>query len=776
MFRKRPLFLCCTFYITASALAFCLSPVGKLIMAFLIAVTTIIVLIIALCGKLNKIKVIIFGSAAVFSAVAVMVSFLYFDVSVQNKQRYYGKVCDIRAVVTDRICENGTYSVYGIELNEIDGERQNFKALLECNGVNDLQHGFIMEALALGTGLENNRTGYDIKSLLSDGYKMTFSFDLIDENGEDGMRNKFTVTEERADSFSVNASRLNGYLCAKLRMEIGDTSGALAGALLLGNRSHIRSGILEDFKRAGVSHILALSGMHITVIMGFIDMILKRVRMRKTPRIVFMCVAAPLYLILTGCSSSATRAVIMVLIAYLTKLIGRRGDTLTSLSIAGALIMMVSPESVCDISYWLSFLATFGIVAGNETFGIYLQKLRDHVAKHRILKFPLYIFTAIIVSLFANSAVMCVMWLFFGELSLLSPISTLVLSPLAYLLIVFTLIYFAFSWIPYLSAGLAFLIDRTASLMISASGIFSAPGSAYISLRYRSAGVIIVAMTVLTVILLTVKLRKRYIVAVPSFLATVIVIAISFIGSANAEPKITYLNSVRSDLLVITSSEVSAVCDISNGKMNYYSAVETLKKNGKTSADSFIITHYHTGQANSIERFIEDMRVKNIYLPIPRNDEDYYEMKAIAEHFADLGIKFTVYDGGKEERLELSENVSLTVRIVNTSTDAGPVVSVTIDISDRSLEYIGRSQSVTELWDDTEKRIGNSDYLILGSHGPINEKMYSFTLEPGVNRMVLFTSPDTLKFCDLATANDRETLNSVTIVGSSQEYEFIMEK
>lgn len=136
---------------------------------------------------------------------------------------------------------------------------------------------------------------------------------------------------------------------------------ALPTALLTGNRDALDGQLRLAYKRLGLSHILAVSGLHLSVIVGGADFLMRKLTVSKRKKNVFLLLLILFFAMICGFSSSVTRAAVMLGLFYLAELLGERSDSLTSLVFAVALILTVRPFSVYDAGLWLSFLATLGI-------------------------------------------------------------------------------------------------------------------------------------------------------------------------------------------------------------------------------------------------------------------------------------------------------------------------------------------------------------------------------------------------------------------------------
>ena len=203
-------------------------------------------------------------------------------------------------------------------------------------------------------------------------------------------------------------------------------SASIAAALLLGDKSFISSEFTDNFRYSGVSHIFAVSGMHLTLWSALIFIVLKkRAKTKFVPNLVASLFVV-FYIALTGFSPSVIRAGIMLLCVYLARIIRRSSDTLNSLGIATTLILLHNPLMAGNVSFLLSLFATVAICFSSSgiTSDITPYNFEDHYVKGKFKSITGNILTTLTVLFFTIP----VSGFFFGCVSLVSPISNLLCS------------------------------------------------------------------------------------------------------------------------------------------------------------------------------------------------------------------------------------------------------------------------------------------------------------------------------------------------------------
>ncbi|MCX7750593.1 MAG: ComEC family competence protein [Candidatus Bipolaricaulota bacterium] len=165
------------------------------------------------------------------------------------------------------------------------------------------------------------------------------------------------------------AGRVRQVLLDRLDQGLPGPGADLLSALLLGARGRLPDDEVEAFRRAGVAHLLALSGLHVGILAAGGWWILGLLRVRQGWRYPLLVPAVGFYVLLGGARASLLRAGIMFAVLGLFWLLLERGwvlrrwlDPLQGLSLAAIIVLVVWPWSALDVGFQLSFLATAGIV------------------------------------------------------------------------------------------------------------------------------------------------------------------------------------------------------------------------------------------------------------------------------------------------------------------------------------------------------------------------------------------------------------------------------
>ena len=157
--------------------------------------------------------------------------------------------------------------------------------------------------------------------------------------------------------------RLRNSLARSLTRSLAEPQASLAQTLLLGNRGDIPEEVTQAFRDTGTSHLLAISGLHVGVVLALLLPISVALLGRRRNLYLLLPLGLLwLYALLSGFSSSVERAVIMASIYLLALALGRQRNALPALAFAAALMVAWNPNDLYDISFQLSFTAVAGII------------------------------------------------------------------------------------------------------------------------------------------------------------------------------------------------------------------------------------------------------------------------------------------------------------------------------------------------------------------------------------------------------------------------------
>ena len=348
-----------------------------------------------------------------FSAAAALMLYGLYDLTVyQNVIKYDGYDVEIKGTVTDVSVYDGDKSSYIIK-GIINSDTEAYVSFY--TDTYDVEIGDSVSVLGKAEELRDSykfptKTYYKSKEIflrLSKVYK-------------------FNYTENNGFSIKKTLLKYRDYILSTINRNMDSRYSGIMTAMLFGDKTGLESSDKTLMYRAGIGHIMAVSGVHLSVVCSFIWLIISRIPMNKYLRFGLLVVPVLCFVVLAGMSNSVIRAAIMILLVYSAELFRRKADTFNSLGIAAILLTITSPFAVRDASFLLSVTGVFGI-------GVIAPKIIKDIRKE-------YHLGKIAESLISSLCVMIVVFpvtaLFFDEVSVISPVSNLILLPICEFILV----------------------------------------------------------------------------------------------------------------------------------------------------------------------------------------------------------------------------------------------------------------------------------------------------------------------------------------------------
>ncbi len=636
------------------------------------------------------------------------------------RQEYYdsfsGKEAYVTGIVTDVIWSGSYDGYYTVHIDTVDGEKEAFQISLEADSI-----------LEFGCGIRGNITFEKL------GGQQTDDAEQRNYSRSKGIQAEATGsnirTTDKQPSLSLRillwGKSVQKYFSNIFIRLLGDDAGGFAAALFLGNRSVLPDHIKRDFTRLGISHILALSGMHLTVVTGFAGAIGKRIGRRWG--IGFSVTAALLYMTVSGFSSSVTRAGIMLLICMFLKIIGKSSDSFTNLGIAVCTILLCSPGACWDVSLLLSFWGVLAVLLYNRATKTPVLAPEKRTRKglggliiKQLQAFGNFLLLSVCVVLF----MLPLTCLLFGQVSLLAPLSCVVFTPLATVLLWILPILLLISPSPLFTGILLPAVQLVLNFTITLAGKLSQLRGICASLLYPFAPILTVAIFCFILWAFCADRGKR-LLPVISTAAAVLVLIGSIAGwrvlhadqttAAMVSNDATAARAEKNDAIVITSGEETLLIDNSAGGFsNFRQGIAAAKKCYSTEIEAIMLTHPHKKHIQSLEKLWNQQRVRQIWIP----NEDTEICYQLCEKAAAAGIKIVTYAPG--ETLSFGNAQVTTYESGFLERSVQPIVRVDIAANGERMIYLGAAYA--EAFSLDEFKTEPARVIWFGSHGPLYKK------------------------------------------------------
>lgn len=250
---------------------------------------------------------------------------------------------------------------------------------------------------------------------------------------------------------------LREYIQSILLSSLSGDSAGLSLALLTGSKSCLSLEVQNNFRICGLSHYLAVSGFHISLISFGAYYLMRLIKVPKAVNTFLSMAVMLVYIGAADFSKSSVRAAIMLSVVLIAKLVSNKADTLNSLGLA-VLILCFNPFAVTDAGAVLTVCAVLGITV------IYKNVMKSIRVKNIVL---LYITKGVILSSSVLLAVTPVLYLFFGSVSVLSVILNLLVEPLITLLIISVIVFCFIYGVPFITEFQVSVIQLLSNVLLN---------------------------------------------------------------------------------------------------------------------------------------------------------------------------------------------------------------------------------------------------------------------------------------------------------------------
>ncbi len=645
-------------------------------------------------------KVLKGKALAVICATAILLgcffSYLYFDLHFCIDDKYTDEV-KISGVVTDA----SNYS-YGrnltISIETVNGKKVPdykvlaFASLDECEGISD---GSRITATGKIIGFAEESDPDTAAYYYASGYSARIT-EIKDINH----------VEYAGSSLAAKLINYRKALCRRIIVNSNEESGGLLCALLLGERSYLSSETKHDFARVGLSHILALSGMHLAIISFAIEALLSRLGIMKKPRKIILIIFTLLYMSLTGFPTSVMRAGIMLIITSLLFLLSHRADSITTLFIAIVVILIAQPYAVFDIALWLSAAATLGILIFTE-FRETLDKSKKPSLRKRIINAIIF---PVLISLFAFGATFLMSAANFKSFSILAPVTTPIYS-----IIVEIYMYLGILLLMcgrFLSLGA--IARLVGSFITDSIRCISLINGIYVSAEYIIISVMLIVFTIsfCAFAILNIKRKRSAVALLVSMICAVFAVAFSCSVYSKNVDYFEYVVNENNEWIIMQDGDTNVILDISTP--SYKTAgigADELKKLKLCELDRYVFTAYSVGTIDAVDALLGSIFVEEIYLPAPQNENEFLIAEKIVSDNQKSKTAFTFYKD--EEFIECGE---FAIFPAYRSSEKNKL-ALTILHCDEFYTYLSSGMLENDTKNVALPLIDGCNTLILGRHG-----------------------------------------------------------
>lgn len=467
---KRPLSF---FGFTLFAVLLCLNLFKGTVFSVSLLILSVGLFLFSIINKKSRQSLIL--PVISLAAVTGCLLLLCFESGYNNTVYFAGENITVEGKVTESPCfsrENQRYYCV-IKVKSLDCEKVSTKMRLSFSeSTDDIDHS----DLEIGDKVSFTATVYPMGS-----YNSTYKSYYKSQKTYLGAYSieKLTITESKYKPVSYYIDALRDSVTENFLHDFDSDVATLLIALLTGDKSLMEEGIYEDFKLSGVVHIMAVSGMHLSIWVTFLGFFIDFRGGKGKIMSVLMILFTVFMMNFAFFTGSVKRAAMMTILTFIGKILGKKADSLNSLGFAAICVLVVNPFAVADISFVLSFVSTLGIIV----LGIPLceKLIRSFIKRGETVRKNIYPFVmSLSISVSVSVFTLPVSVYYFGGISLAAPITNLLFLFTVSPLIVLTGLYTFLRFVPFVSSLVAVAIKYISLYMLGMAEKVSALPFAYL--------------------------------------------------------------------------------------------------------------------------------------------------------------------------------------------------------------------------------------------------------------------------------------------------------
>ena len=433
-------------------------------------------------------------------------------------------------------------------------------------------------------------------------------------------RGEATVEEgeaSRRDLPAIWARRLKGILDEAFP----DDAAPFAKALLLGDKRDITWAQSTDFSRSGISHIVAVSGLHVSILFALINVLTGK------RRFLLVIIGIPVLLFfaaMAGFTASVTRAVIMEIMLLLALVLNREYDPPTALGFAVLAMLLECPLTIAGIGFQLSVASVAGIFLFYAKLDGWLKNWLPGRGKTFRGRMERFLTSCVAVTLSATAMTVPLAAIYFGLVSLVGVVTNLLVLPVVSIIFYGVMAVGALGCIHSgLASALAWVVAWPIRYVLgTAHALAGLPLAAVYTVSPYVVVWLVFVYALLTWLLVTQKKRPGLVFGL-GVLGLCISLMLSFLEPLTCEYRVTVLDVGQGQCIVLQRQGTTFLVDCGGrrGEEAADIAAAHLLSQGIRRIDGLILTHYDRDHAEGVPYLAERIDIERVYLPLTEDTD-----------------------------------------------------------------------------------------------------------------------------------------------------------
>ena len=604
---------------------------------FKISIAFFVIPLILTCMYLTikkKIKVrkyvVLFLISVLISNIHVTLLEKFFNEKYQN----VGENLEIVGTIISNPIDKQYKNQYILKVEEINGNKKYKNTNLQLNVKKEkekLNYGdeIIVKGNFEEASTARNEGGFDYKQYLKS--KNIYGIVTVDKKDIE------TINKNNVGVIDLLANKVRNSMKRKIEQNLHNETNELLSGMLIGEKSNLQKEIQEDFRDSSLSHVLAISGMHVSYVMLGITFLISKIKFSKKMSKIVTILILLFFIILTGKTASVTRACFMSSYIILASLLHKKAHVLGSISISLLIILIINPYFILDIGLQLSYGGTIGIVLIYPILKKYKKKKEDKTGRIKkvLYKIKDKIIDTILITISANLVIFPIVLFHYNIMSFTFIISNLLISPIIGIIIILGFLSVFSSYIVSPISKVMFFFLQIFLSVLAQIAHFCAelPLSKVYFPTPKIYVIIIYYLFLMYIILVKNKIITGKKIGKKVFIIfTIIVIILNLI--LNFIPKtftISFIDVGQGDSILISTPKGKNIIvdgggsrDETSFNIGKQTLIPYLLNKGITKLDYVIISHFDSDHATGVAQILGKIDVSSIILTRQLEENDIY--------------------------------------------------------------------------------------------------------------------------------------------------------
>lgn len=524
-----------------------------------------------------------------------LIAILYTNSQIDSKLSFLRNEENEFSGVIHKSYNKGEYYSYDIKLSSVDGYKasEKIRANLYDYGFIPLGTKVYFEGIIVEPMYNTNPGLFNYKQYLLT--KKIYNIARIDESS-------IAVLDSTPDIGYIMQNMFNNRINRLLSIGLSDKNAALMMSLLTGDKDSLEKNEYEIYQNVGLAHILAISGLHIGILSGFILFILSRIGFKRYLSIPITLLFVWCFGYLIGFPESALRASLMITFLFGSKLIHRPSDPLNLLAASFIVCLAINPFWIFSIGFQLSYGATLSLVVITPWIMRRIYPVKGKVAK------------SLAAVAAVNIGLLPLQSYYFNQLPVMALLSNLILIPVATLNIILGFVMVIFPYIaPVLNLSLniqRFFVETISKIPIHPI-LVGSPNIYQIIIYF-----VIIFSVLFWRDIKYVKNNIRKVI----FTFLIIISLTNLLNLLWLKPvEIHFIDVGQGDAALIKVNNKQYLIDTGGALFGNFDPGESitlpyLKKQGIRKLDGIIISHFHEDHYKGIFSILDNLHVDAIYV------------------------------------------------------------------------------------------------------------------------------------------------------------------